>query len=170
MEIDVGHVAEVLCLRQRNNDIEKINQELLRATLSPIVWCSKLIWWLVKRISPTKIRAIWLDQPKHIELVPRIGSISSKQVNKVFVAQVQLSTSRCHQVLLSTLLDSRSNSCFLDLDFSALQQILLYKLPSPSFVVVIDELWHSERFSNKLLSHRTAWLIEMLRYQAQLVY
>ena len=79
-----------------------------------------------------------MDQPKHIELVPSLGSISSNRVSEVFTIQVQLSTSRCHQVLASALLDSGANSCFMDKDFATTQEILLYKLPRPTSVAVID--------------------------------
>jgi hypothetical protein len=79
-----------------------------------------------------------LDNPTHIELVTSTGSISSNQVSRVFAAQVQLTTSGNHQVLASALLDSGVNSCFMDRDFAATQEIILYKLPRLAAVAVID--------------------------------
>ncbi|KAH7436771.1 hypothetical protein KP509_05G035500 [Ceratopteris richardii] len=54
----------------------------------------------------SKIGAIWLDNARSLQ--PNIGSISSKQVSKVFSAQVEVSTSSCHQ---AHILISLSNFC-----------------------------------------------------------
>ena len=54
------------------------------------------------------------------------------------MAQVQLNTSRRHEVLAPALLDSGATSCFMDQDFATTQEILLYKLPRPTSVAVID--------------------------------
>ena len=79
-----------------------------------------------------------MDHPSYVELVPSRGSISSNQVSRVFSAQVELTTSTCHRVLASALLDSGANSCFMDREFALSQNILLNKLPSPVAVGVID--------------------------------
>ena len=59
-------------------------------------------------------------------------------MSRVFSAQVELTTSTCHRVLASALLDSGANSCFMDREFALSQNILLNKLPSPVAVGVID--------------------------------
>ena len=69
--------------------------------------------------------------------VPSRGSISSGQVSRVFSAEVELTTSRCHRVLASTLLDSGANSCFMDHQFIVMHSIQLHKLPSLVSVGVI---------------------------------
>ena len=48
----------------------------------------------------SKLGAIWLENPELLELVPSTGSIQSNRVGRVFAAQVQLNTSRCHRSLL----------------------------------------------------------------------
>ena len=80
-----------------------------------------------------------MDNPRYVELVPSRGSISSNQVSRVFFAQVELSTSTCHRVLASALLDSGANSCFMDREFALTQNIFLNKLPNPVAVGVIDD-------------------------------
>ena len=79
-----------------------------------------------------------MDNPRHITSVPSRGSISSGQVSRVFSAEVELNTSRCHRVLASALLDSGANSCFMDREFGVMHNIQLYKIPSPVSVGVID--------------------------------
>ena len=79
-----------------------------------------------------------MDNPRHIASVPSRGSISSGQVSRVFSAEVELTTSRCHRVLASALLDSGANSCFMDHQFAVMHSIQLHKLPSPVSVGVID--------------------------------
>ena len=79
-----------------------------------------------------------MDNPRHIASVPSRGSISSGQVSRVFSAEVELTTSRCHRVLASALLDSGANSCFMDHQFTVMHSIQLHKLPSPVSVGVID--------------------------------
>ena len=79
-----------------------------------------------------------MDNPKHIKSVPSSGSILSGQVSRVFSTEVELSTSRCHHIPASALLDSGANSCFMDREFAMMQSIKLYKLPSPVPVGVID--------------------------------
>ena len=66
------------------------------------------------------------------------GSLSSKQVSKVFSTQVKVSTTSNHLVHVPTLLDTRANSCFIERDFARLHQVTLRKLPCPTFVLVID--------------------------------
>ena len=79
-----------------------------------------------------------MDNPEHLEYTPSTGSILSNQVSRVFMAQVQLSTSSCCRAIASALLDSGANSCFMDREFSMTQNILLKILPHPTFVTVID--------------------------------
>ena len=79
-----------------------------------------------------------MDNPEYLELVPSIGSIPSNSVSRVFGAQVHLNTSRCHRVLAYALLDSGSNSCFMDREFALKHSIILKKLPCPIPVTVID--------------------------------
>ena len=79
-----------------------------------------------------------MDNPEHFEYTPSTGSISSNQVSRVFMAQVQLSTSSCHRAITSALLDSGANSCFMDREFAVTQNILLKNLPHPTSVTVID--------------------------------
>ena len=67
-----------------------------------------------------------------------MGSILSNHVSRVFSAQVELSTSKCHRVLAFALLDSGANSCFMDKEFALTQKILLSNLPCPTTVAVID--------------------------------
>ncbi|KAH7279471.1 hypothetical protein KP509_37G021400 [Ceratopteris richardii] len=50
---------------------------------------------------------------------PSPGSISSKQVSKVFLAQLEVNISSFHQVHVSALLDTEANSCFMDGDFAS---------------------------------------------------
>ena len=54
--------------------------------------------------------------PKSVQ--PISGSIPSKQVSNVFVAQVTLSTKSTPPVHVLALLDSKSNSCFMDMNFA----------------------------------------------------
>ena len=89
-------------------------------------------------MSPAKIGAIWLDNPEYLEFVPSTGSIQSNRVSRVFAAQVQLNTSRCHRVIASALLDSGANSCFMDREFALTNNIVLRKLLCPTPVTVID--------------------------------
>ena len=79
-----------------------------------------------------------MDNPEYVKSIPSSGSILSNHVSRVFSAQVELSTSRCHRVLASALLDSGANSCFMDKEFALSEKILLKNLPCPASVVVID--------------------------------
>ena len=79
-----------------------------------------------------------MDNPKFVESVHSNGSISSNQVNRIFAAQVELSTSRCHQFFAYALLDSGANSCFMDRNFALTHNILLKPLHCPVSVTVID--------------------------------
>ena len=81
-------------------------------------------------------RSRWLDNPRSLR--PISGSISSKQVSNVFLAQVTISTKSNPLVHVLALLDSRANSCFMDKLFAQTHQISLRKLPCPASVVVID--------------------------------
>ena len=65
--------------------------------------------------------------------------IVESQVNRIFATQVELSTSRCHQVFAYALLDSGANSCFMDRNFALTHNILLKPLHSPVSVTVIDD-------------------------------
>ena len=71
-------------------------------------------------------------------LQPISGSIPSKQVNNVFLAQVGINTKSISLVHVLALLDSGANSCFMDKNFAQPHQISLRKLPCPASVVVID--------------------------------
>ena len=79
-----------------------------------------------------------MDSPEYVKSTPSSGSILSNHVSRVFSAQVELSTSTCHRVLVSALLDSGANSCFMDKEFALSQKILLRNLPCPASVIVID--------------------------------
>ena len=79
-----------------------------------------------------------MDNPEYIKSAPSTGSILSNHVSRVFSAQVELSTSKCHRVLAFALLDSGANSCFMDKEFALTQKILLSNLPCPATVAVID--------------------------------
>ena len=79
-----------------------------------------------------------MDHLRFVEFVPSHGSISSNQVSRYFSTQVELSTSTCHRVLASALLDFGANSCFMDREFALTQNILLNKLPNPIAIRVID--------------------------------
>ena len=79
-----------------------------------------------------------MDKPRHITFVPSRGSISSVHVSRVFSADVELNTSRCHRVQASALLDSSANSCFMYRAFAVMHNIQLHKLPSLVSVGVID--------------------------------
>ena len=79
-----------------------------------------------------------MDNPEYLEFVSSNGSIRSNRVKRVFRAQLQLNTSRCHRVLASALLDSRVNSCFVDREFALKHNIVLKKLPCPAPVTIID--------------------------------
>ena len=79
-----------------------------------------------------------MDNPEYLELVPSTGSIPSNRVSRVFGAQVQLNTSRCHHVLAYALLDSGANSCFMDREFAFKHNIILKKLSCLIPVTVID--------------------------------
>ena len=76
-----------------------------------------------------------MDNPSSVQ--PCMGSIYSKHVSKVFSAQVEVRTPSC-QLQVSALLDTGTNSCFMDRDFAQKHQIPLYKLSHPVSVVVID--------------------------------
>ena len=77
-----------------------------------------------------------MDSPRSVQ--PISGSISSKQVSNVFVAQVMVSTKSTPPIHVLALLDSGANSCFMDRNFAQAHQISLRKLSSPASVVVID--------------------------------
>ena len=77
-----------------------------------------------------------MDNPRSVQ--PISGSIPSKQVSDVFVAQVAVSTKSTPPVHTLALLDSGANSCFMDRNFAQAHQISLSKLPCPASVVVID--------------------------------
>ena len=79
-----------------------------------------------------------MDNPEYLEFFPSTGSIQLNRVSRVFAAQVQLNSSRCHGVLAFALLDSGANSCFMDRKFALKHNILLKKLPCPTPVIVID--------------------------------
>ena len=79
-----------------------------------------------------------MDSPRYVQPVSSSGSISSKEVSKVFSAQVEVSTLSQHQVHVLALLDTGANSCFMDREFSLSQKISLRKLPYPASAVVID--------------------------------
>ena len=79
-----------------------------------------------------------MDSPRSVQPIPSSGSISSKEVSKVFSAQVEVSTSSQHQVHVLALLDTGANSCFMDREFALAQKISLHKLPYQASVVVID--------------------------------
>ena len=76
-----------------------------------------------------------MDSPRSVQ--PISGSIPSKQVSNVFLAQVIVSTKSTPLVPVA-LLDSGANSCFMDRNFAQASQISLRKLPCPASVVVID--------------------------------
>ena len=65
---------------------------------------------------------------------PIRGSIPSKQVSNVFLAQVTVSTKSTPPVLL----DSGANSCFMERNFAQAHQISLRKLLCLAVVVGID--------------------------------
>ena len=77
-----------------------------------------------------------MDNPTSVQ--PISGSIPSKQVSNVFVAQVTVSTKSTPPVHVLALLDFGRNSCFMDRNFAQAHQISLRKLPCPASVVVID--------------------------------
>ena len=77
-----------------------------------------------------------MDNPRSVQ--PISGSISSKQVSNVFLAQVMVSTKSTPPVHVLALLDSRANSCFMDRNFAQAHQISLKKLPCLASIVVID--------------------------------
>ena len=77
-----------------------------------------------------------MDSPRFVQ--PMSGSIPSKQVSDVLVAQVAVSTKRTPPVHTLSLLDSGANSCFMDRNFAQAHQISLSNLPCPASVVVID--------------------------------
>ena len=70
--------------------------------------------------------AIWLNNPRFVQ--PISGSIPSKKVSNVFVAQVIVSTKSTPPVHVLALLDSGANSCFMDRNFAQAHQISLRKL------------------------------------------
>ena len=78
-----------------------------------------------------------MDTPRSI-MQPISGSIPSKQVRNVFLAQVTVSTKSTPPVHVLALLDSGANSCFMDRNFAQAHQISLRKLPCPASVIVID--------------------------------
>ena len=69
---------------------------------------------------------------------PISGSIPSKQVSHVFLAQVMVSTKSTPPVHVLALLDSKANSYFMDRNFAQAHQISLRKHSSPTYVIVID--------------------------------
>ena len=69
----------------------------------------------------------------HRTVQPINGSIPSKQVSNVFLAQVVVSTKSNAPVHVLALLDSKANSCFMDKNFAQAHQIPLRKLPSLQF-------------------------------------
>ena len=77
-----------------------------------------------------------MDNPRSVQ--PISGSIPSKQVTNVFVAQVTVSTKSTPPVHALALQDSGANSCFMDRNFAQAHQISLRKLLCPASVVVID--------------------------------
>ena len=77
-----------------------------------------------------------MDSPRSVQ--PISGSIPSKQVSNVFLAQVIVSTKSTSTVHVSSLLDFGATSCFIDRNFAQAHQISLRKLPCPASVVVID--------------------------------
>ena len=77
-----------------------------------------------------------MDSPRSVQ--PISGSISSKQVSNVFLAQVTISTKSISRVHVLALLDSGANSCFMDKNFPQANKISLRKLPCPASVIVID--------------------------------
>ena len=76
------------------------------------------------------------NSPRSVQ--PISGSIPSKQVSNVFLAQVIVSTKSTPPVPVLALLDSGANSCFMDQNFAQASQISLRKLSCPASVVVID--------------------------------
>ena len=76
-----------------------------------------------------------MDIPRSVQ--PISGSIPSKQVSNVFVAQVAVSTKSTLPVHVLALLDSGANSCFMDRKLAQAHKISLRKLPCPASVVVI---------------------------------
>ena len=79
-----------------------------------------------------------MDNLEFVQTVHSNGSISSNQANRIFAAQVELSTSRCHRVFAYALLDSGANSCFMDQNFALTHNILLKPLRCPVSVTIID--------------------------------
>ena len=77
-----------------------------------------------------------MDSPRSMQ--PISGSIFSKQVSNVFLAQLMVSTKSIPPVHVLALLDSGANSCFMDRNFAQANQISLRKLSCPTSVVVID--------------------------------
>ena len=66
------------------------------------------------------------------------GSIPSKQVSNVFLAQVTVITKSTSPIHVLALLDFGANSCFMDRKFAQAHQISLRKLSCLASVVVID--------------------------------
>ena len=77
-----------------------------------------------------------MDNPRFVQ--PISGSISTKQVSNVFLAQVMVITKSTPPTHVLALLDSGVNSCFIDRNFAQAHQISLRKLSCPAFFVVID--------------------------------
>ena len=77
-----------------------------------------------------------MDSPRSVQ--PISGSIPSKQVRNVFLAQVTTSTRSNPSIHVLALLDSEANSRFMDKEFAQAHQISLRKLPCPTSIVVID--------------------------------
>ena len=69
---------------------------------------------------------------------PISGSISFKQVSKVFSAQIEVSTTRNYLVHVPKLLDSGANSFFRNRGFAQVHLVSLRKLPCLATIVVID--------------------------------
>ena len=74
-----------------------------------------------------------MDNPRSVQ--PISGSIPSKQVSNVFLAQVTISTKSNPLVHVLELLGSGANSCFRDTNFAQAHHISLRKLPCPASVV-----------------------------------
>ena len=77
-----------------------------------------------------------MDNSRSVQ--PISGSIPSKQVSNVFLAQVTISTKSNLPVHVLALLGFRAKSCFKDMNFDQAHWISLRKNPCPVFVVVID--------------------------------
>ena len=77
-------------------------------------------------MSPTKIGVVWLDGFGKVQRIN--ASIPSKQVSKVFLAQVAIRTTSNPFVHVLAFLDSKANSCFMDKKFAQVHQLSLREL------------------------------------------